>query len=193
MDGLPTIETARRLLRSHGIDDAKLAEAAKQHQRQWEQAQEAPRDWPTVLAAWEAEHPQPEFDDDADPETVLQGIEGHVAALDEAKRAWQREVWLAGSVKQLQRHWGGRCISCAQWTQPTSPERDDHGVCRAILADSTDGLVRLANSDRKLIATVAQFGCICWGEIPADDAETLRARAELAMALGMLPRMPEGA
>lgn len=95
------------------------------------------------------------------------------------------EVWLLGSIPQMQRFWGGRCLTCQHWTANT---RGNHGACDAIGAANTDKLVNVGRPD---VVTEATFGCILWAEFPEDDA-TLRARAELAMALGLLPVMPDG-
>lgn len=159
METLTTIDTARRLLRSHGIDDAQLAEQAMLLRRQWEAAQA------------EAEHAIAEQNgDDVEPMAP-------------------ETVWLLGSVLQLQRQWGGRCISCRHWD--TSPMNDGtpYGYCPRVVDRETDTLVK---AGRVSIETFAPFGCICWEEIPADDPETLRARTEIAMAIGLLPQMPEG-
>lgn len=137
--GAVQVETARRVLRAHGVDDAAFVEAAKTTKRE--------------QAALAAEDKQ------------ARGIPAD---------ATPAEVWLIGSMAQLRRWWGGRCLTCQHWTLGAN----DTGTCDTL--NLTDP------------ATAATFGCLLWAELPEDD-DTLRTRTELAMALGLLPTMPEGA
>lgn len=132
--GAVQVETARRLLRAHGVDDAAFTKAMKAVKQK----------------------------------------------LDIPPDADAAEAWLLGSIPQLRRWWGGRCLTCAHWATET-------GACDAIGAVDTDALV---NVGRPAAVTSPTFGCILWAELPEDDA-TLRTRTELAMALGLLPTMPE--
>jgi len=87
------------------------------------------------------------------------------------------EQWTVNSGKQLQRFFGGRCITCAKWTPP---EAEGSGTCPIVSA--------VPGSDVAILT--AGFGCTAWAEIPADDAATIASRTELAMVIGLLEPYP---
>jgi len=139
--GAVQVETARRLLRAHGVDDAAFTKATKTAKQK----------------------------------------------LDIPADADAAEAWLLGSIPQLRRWWGGRCLTCAHWSD--WPADGLAGTCRELTA-SKDGIYVVGTDGTPEASTLPTFGCILWAELPEDDA-TLRARTELAMALGLLPTMPE--
>ncbi len=87
------------------------------------------------------------------------------------------ETWMTHSGRQLQRFFGGRCISCVNWT----PKHDNAGTCTALPAQL---------EYKTSAPTDAAFGCTLYQELPADDAATIRARTELAIALELLQPFP---
>ena len=88
-----------------------------------------------------------------------------------------QELWMVNSGRQLQRFFGGRCITCSLWTPPVS---DGGGTCPIVAAVPKSGVAILT----------AGFGCTAWAEIAADGQATLTARTELAMAIGLLEPYP---
>lgn len=103
----------------------------------------------------------------------------------EAQPTDPRALWDANSAKQLRRWFGGRCITCAHWQPPESAEAQ--GQC-AWLDASPNDLVTLPGPG--VAKTAPTYGDILWTEIPAEDPETLQARTQLAMSLGLLQPFP---
>ena len=99
-----------------------------------------------------------------------------------------RETWMFHSGKQLHRFFGGRCVSCAWWRPDDKTEIDNYGKCAHITDQATDASIRVGNRTEALTAPV--FGCILWAEIPVADAETIRARTELAISFELLQPFP---
>lgn len=97
-----------------------------------------------------------------------------------------RETWMFHSGKQLHRLFGGRCISCRDWQNPTT---GGTGICAAIPAKESDDQISSAMPIPE-IETASVFGCTLYAELPVDDAATIRARTELAIALELLQPFP---
>lgn len=84
-----------------------------------------------------------------------------------------RAAWTVHSIRNLHRFFGGRCVSCANWT----PGANGAGTCAEVSA---------AIGFKTPGATDAVFGCTRYAEIPTAEQATLEARTELAMGLGLL-------
>lgn len=76
----------------------------------------------------------------------------------EQAQATAREQWLVGSIPQLRRFWGGRCVTCANWTPTTA----NKGTCAALPLKKNNTLITI---DVATAVTAAEFGCVLWSEI----------------------------
>lgn len=105
-----------------------------------------------------------------------------VAPVADGESLTSEQQWTRNSSAQLQRWFAGFCLSCRHWT----PTTDDRGTCATI----TGTPERVTFGGNAAATSTATWGCHCYEEIPGDDPDTLTARTELAMALGMLQPYP---
>lgn len=96
-----------------------------------------------------------------------------------------RELWQENSAKQLRRWFGGRCITCAHWQQPSE---SGPGECTWLERSPAEQIELPAGVVAK---TPATFGCILWTELDeTKDAAKIAARTELGMELKLIDRYP---
>ena len=123
----------------------------------------------------------------------------------EQAKAAARETWVDGSIPKLRRSWGGRCLTCDNWS-PT-PRAANLGDCSAISATGHNKLINIG--PQTAVVTAAEFGCLLWQEITPVMTEVviehkgkveivhkelsgpIRERTEHAIALTLIPDVPD--
>lgn len=96
-----------------------------------------------------------------------------------------RELWQANSAQQLRRWFGGRCITCAHWQQPSE---SGPGECSWLERSPSE---QIDLPEGVIAKTPATFGCVLWTELDeTKDAAKIADRTELAMELKLIDRYP---
>lgn len=141
------------------------------------------------------------------PDAAIADVIADVAPEPTAKElaAARREEWIAGSIPQLRLFWGARCLTCANWSEPTG--RASKGACSWLGSNaSTDSIGGVGSGS---VTTAPSFGCTGWTEITPEMTEVviehrgktetvskelsgpIRARVEHAIALKLMDDVPD--